>query len=69
MMKITYDPEADAMYIKLRIGKVAKTREIDRNTILDFDKNGNVIGIELLFVKERMPSLLKEVQVENLLIA
>ena len=65
-MKITYDPEADAMYIYLKDIKSAKTKEIDQNTIVDYDEKGNVIGIELLFVKERFPSLLKEIQVENL---
>ena len=68
-MKITYDPEADAMYIILREGKVSKTKEVDPNTILDYDETGNVIGVELLFVKERIPNLLKEVKVENLLAA
>lgn len=66
-MKITYDSEADAMYIRLREGKVDQTREIAPDTILDFDKKGNVLGIELLWVKERMPWLLKEVKIENLI--
>ncbi len=66
-MKIEYDQDADAMYIKLVNAKVAKTREIDDNTILDYDRKGNLIGIEILFVRERMPYLLKQMQVENLL--
>lgn len=68
-MKIRYDPDADAMYIRLDDGKVETTREIDDNTILDYDKSGNLVGIEILFVKERMPHLLKEIQVENLIAA
>lgn len=68
-MKIRYDPNADAMYIKLSDEEVKKTRKVDNNTILDYDKNGKVIGIELLFVKEQMPHLLKEIQVENLIAA
>jgi len=66
-MKIRYDPDADAMYIKLSDEEIKTTRKIDDNTILDYDKDGRVIGIELLFVKERMPHLLKEIQVENLI--
>lgn len=65
-MKIRYDPDADAMYITLRDGKVDCTKEIDKNTIIDLDKNGEVLGIEILFVKERNPGLLKKFQVENL---
>ena len=68
-MKIRYDPDADAVYIKLSDEKVETTREVDDDTILDYDKRGRLIGIELLFVKERMPHLLKEIQVENLIAA
>ncbi len=52
-MKVTYDREADAMYIKLTEEKFSKVNIIDKNTILNLDKDGNVIGIELLFVSKR----------------
>ncbi|QQG38945.1 MAG: DUF2283 domain-containing protein [Candidatus Woesearchaeota archaeon] len=68
-MKITYDKEADAMYITFREDEVDHTKEIDKNTIVDFNKNNEVIGIEILFVKERNPNLLKQFQVENLVSA
>ena len=68
-MKIKYDPDADAMYLTLRKDKVARTKEIDENTVIDFNKKGQVIGVEILFVKERNPSVLKELQVENLITA
>jgi uncharacterized protein YuzE len=54
-MKVTYDPDADAMYVRLTNEKFSKTKIIDNNTILDLDKNGEVIGIELLFVSRRLP--------------
>ena len=67
-MKISYDQDADAMYIRLRDGEINKTKEIDDNTILDYDKKGNVIGVELLFVKERMPSAsLSKITFENVI--
>ncbi|MBI2663896.1 DUF2283 domain-containing protein [Candidatus Woesearchaeota archaeon] len=66
MMKIRYDPDADAMYIKLRDTEVARTKKVDKHTILDYDKDGSLIGVELLFVKENNPGLLREFQVENL---
>jgi len=46
-----------------------KHKEIDKDTIVDFNKKGEVIGVEILFVKERNPTLLKEFQVENLISA
>ncbi|KHO46661.1 MAG: hypothetical protein QS98_C0002G0109 [archaeon GW2011_AR3] len=64
-MKIRYD--ADAMYITLRDDKIDHTKEIDENTIADFNKEGQVIGVELLFVRERNPDVLKEFQVQNLM--
>jgi len=68
-MKIKYDPDADAMYIRLQDGEIEKTREVDDNIILDYDKDGKLLGIELLFVKEQIPHLLKEIKVENLALA
>ena len=68
-MKIRYDKDADAMYITFRDDTVDHTKEIDENTIADFNKKGQVIGVEVLFVKERNPNLLNEFQVENLLTA
>jgi len=49
-MELTYDREADAMYIRLRKGKVYKTRKISDTCVVDVDKHGTVLGVELLFV-------------------
>lgn len=68
-MKIKYDPEADAMYIRLKESKVHHTKEVDENTLIDFDSTGQVIGVEILFVRERNPNLLKELKIENLISA
>ena len=56
MFKFTYDPEAKAAYIyydrnwhSKKIKKVAKTVEADKDCVnLDYDKDGNLIGVELL---------------------
>lgn len=65
-MNIRYDPDADAMYITLKEGTTHKTKEVDENIIFDYDKQGTVIGIELLFVKERMPHLLEKITVKHI---
>ncbi len=51
-MKVECDPEADAVYIRLRDSEVATTRELDDNLIIDLDKDGKIVGIELLFVSD-----------------
>jgi len=56
-MKITYDKEASAVAITLRNGKVAKTVEISGDVIADFDKKGDVLGIEVLNVA-KMPVMI-----------
>ena len=53
-MKMNYDKEADAMYVRVRRGKFAKNKVLDRRTIFDLDKDGNVLGIELLDVSKRI---------------
>jgi uncharacterized protein YuzE len=53
-MKISYDKEANALYIELKQGKFDKNKKIDDFTILDLDKEGNILGIEFLDVDKRM---------------
>jgi uncharacterized protein YuzE len=47
-MKIEYDPQADAMYIRLGAGPVTDSDEVRPDVVLDFDEQGRVIGIEML---------------------
>lgn len=48
MVKVEYDDKADAMYIWLRKAKYDISEELAENVILDLDKNGRIIGIEVL---------------------
>ena len=67
-MEISYDKQADAMYIEFRKGEFARNKKIDDFTIIDLDNQGNILGIELLDVKKRIPiESLSEVNVKNLL--
>lgn len=54
-MKIQYDKMADALYIYLREGKVAKTLKVKSYFLVDLDRSGNVLGIELLDASRRIP--------------
>ena len=51
-MKLEYDKEVDAGYIyivdEIKDGEAVKTIELNSNIILDFDKNGKLLGIEVL---------------------
>jgi uncharacterized protein YuzE len=66
-MKITFDKEADAMFIEFGTGEFGSNKKIDNNTIIDLDKRGNILGIELLNVSKRMPKeSLSDISVRNL---
>jgi uncharacterized protein YuzE len=52
-MRISYDKDADAMYIKLANGQFGSNREIHQGIILDLDPEGRLLGIELLEVSTR----------------
>ncbi len=56
MIRTSYDPEADAMFIWFGPEgvKSAGTKEVEPGVMLDFDSDGRVIGIEVLDVSERM---------------
>lgn len=47
-MKVHYDKIADAMYIRLRGGKVKGTVKMNDRLMVDVDTKGNTVGIELL---------------------
>ncbi|HEX6507138.1 MAG TPA: DUF2283 domain-containing protein [Chloroflexota bacterium] len=58
-MRVTFDPVADAVYIYLREierGGAVKTITVDEALInLDFDKEGRLIGIEVLQATDTLP--------------
>ena len=53
-MKISYDKEADALNIVLKIGSVDKTVEVSPEIFLDLDKKGNPLYLEILGANERV---------------
>lgn len=47
----TYDAEADAAYLRVGQGRIARTEEVAPGIILDLTDDGALIGIELLDVR------------------
>ena len=48
MVRVEYDEKADAMYIWLRKAKYDVSEELAENVVIDLDKKGRIIGIEVL---------------------
>lgn len=47
-MKVNYDEKSDAMYIRFSDSPYYESDEIKKGIILDYDKRGKVIAIEIL---------------------
>ncbi len=53
-MKVTYDPETDTVRVLFSSAKIEESDEDKPGIILDYDKDGNVVGLEILDASERM---------------
>ncbi len=47
-MRIEYDREVNALYIRLQEKYVARTMELEEGLNLDLDEDGKLIGLEVL---------------------
>ncbi len=53
-MKITYDKKVDALNVSIRPGTVAKTMEVAPEVLLDIDKKGRILNLEILGAREKV---------------
>lgn len=52
-MNIKYFQDTDTLYIEFRKGEVAETRDLDENTLLDVDSEGNIIALTMEHARQR----------------
>jgi uncharacterized protein YuzE len=53
-MLIKYDKEVDVVYIQFSEKKVSESDEDKPGIILDYDDEGNIVGIEVLEASKRI---------------
>jgi len=64
-MRMMWDKQADALYIRFDEAKIVESEEVSDGIILDFDASGRVVGFEMLDVQQRFPDAdLSRVDVE-----
>ncbi len=64
-MKLQFDEKADALYLRLDDSRIVESEEVQPGIVLDFNENNQVVGIEILRVKERVPlANLRQMQFE-----
>ncbi len=64
-MRLHFDEKADGLYLRLDDSSVVESEEVRPGIVLDFDQRNQVVGIEILRVKERVPlANLRQIQLE-----
>ena len=53
-MRLKIDKENDALYFRLDESAIIESEEVQPGVILDFDKNNQVVGIEILNLSARI---------------
>jgi uncharacterized protein YuzE len=56
-MRLQVDKEADALYLRLDDSKIIESEEVSPGVVLDFNEHNQVVGIEMLYLSKRTPSL------------
>ena len=66
-MKITYDREVDALYIRFKEATVT-TKHLDEGISADYDADGRLAGIEILDAVKRLgdPQVFRQVILEDI---
>jgi uncharacterized protein YuzE len=52
-MKIEYDSEVDALYIRIQEKMVSHTKELEEGINIDLDEKNKIIGLEIIGATER----------------
>lgn len=52
-MKIQYFEDTDTLYIEFRARDIAESKDLDDNTVLDLDADGNVCAITFEHASQR----------------
>jgi uncharacterized protein YuzE len=52
-MKIKYFEDTDTLYIEFRQAEILETKDLDENTIMDLDRDGNICAITMEHARER----------------
>ncbi len=53
-MKVIYDRETDTLSVILREGPVAESDELRDGLIVDYDRDGHIVSLELLAASEHV---------------
>lgn len=64
-MKLRLSKEDNALYLRLNDHTIVESEEVESGVILDYDSEGNMVGIEILRLSERTTDALDKVLMET----
>ncbi|HHT9124515.1 MAG TPA: DUF2283 domain-containing protein [Candidatus Brocadiia bacterium] len=53
-MKVIFDPETDTLSIILRDEKISESDEVRDGVIIDYNKSGKIVSIEIMDASEQV---------------
>ena len=53
-MNIKFDKEADVIYLRFSDSEIAESDEDKPGIVIDYDKDGNIVGIEVLHASQKI---------------
>ncbi len=56
-MKLHIDKKADALYLRIDDATIVESEEVAPGIVLDYNESNQVVGIEMLHLSNRSPSL------------
>ena len=62
-MKATYFEDTDTLFLELSDGLIAETRDLDENTLMELDADGNLVALTIEHARKR--NILPELSVER----
>jgi uncharacterized protein YuzE len=64
-MKVTIHKDDDALYLRLDDTPIIESEEVSDGIILDYNAEGKVVGIEVLYISQRSPNSWQQILLET----
>lgn len=64
-MKLTVHKDDDALSLRLDDTAIIESEEVSEGIILDYNAEGKVVGIEILYISQRSPNSWQQILLET----
>lgn len=64
-MKRVVHKDDDALYLRLDDTEIVESEEVSDGIILDYNAEGKVVGVEMLYVSQRSPTSWQQILLET----